>query len=868
MPRVPPGLLANPVKRPNYQPWYPPAGAIASDEEALSAGWRGLNLKNSLTGVKERFIPRDPAQVRWYTCGPTVYDACHMGHARAYLTFDIFRRVLTDYFGYEFLYTMNITDIDDKIIIAARANHLLANYKASNPSLEQVCTDVAKGFAIAEAALDEVAKQLAADVAANKFATEADREGAELALAHKQQSLATAREKAAAATDAAGVFEGCKGYLTSYLDNELKATVTDHAVFRDHARRFEREFYEDMNTLGVLPADVIVRVTEHVPEIVDYIAKIIGNGFAYAAEGNVYFDSKAYQDAGFNYPLLRPGGGGSATATEMAEGEGALAAERGKKRAADFALWKSSREGEPRWQSPWGEGRPGWHIECSVMASGVLGETMDLHAGGIDLRFPHHDNEIAQAQACSGVSQWCNYFVHAGHLHIQGLKMAKSLKNFITIRQALSNYTPRQLRMLFVLQQWNANMDFSDQKMDDAIQKERVLKSFLRNMDHLVGNTDWAAAEMKWRPADFELDAKVDTARKAIHSALCDDLNTPLAFLTLFNLITDVNSYAAADAPRVPLLRKAVALVKRLLTVVGLDFAGDKGGDNADKVVHALVGFRQQLRTAAIGGEKGALRDSILSACDELRDSVLPDVGVRLDDAGLTDSRWGWDKPEDIRNDIEKKRAAAAEAGAAKAANALAKAAAEYEKAKGLVMPSCDIFRAEADAAEHYSEYDADGIPTKDKDGNDIPKSGVRAVSLCARARLCACVYVWSCYIRLVLCLVASSIVCRAVRYFPQPHHSSRSSRSATRRTWLPARSSRRRRRPPASTSPLTSSPSSLPPRKVLALDLLPIECVAIVERHAPCIAVERKARLLHACHLSAVSTPYRARFFHYVMLL
>ena len=153
----------------------------------------------------------------------------------------------------------------------------------------------------------------------------------------------------------------------------------------------------------------------------------------------------------------------------MAESEGTHTAAAGEKRSAsDFALWKASKAGEPFWESPWGGGRPGWHIECSVMASDLMGGNMDVHAGGSDLKFPHHDNELCQSEAYHGCDQWVNHFWHFGHLAIKGLKMSKSLKNFITIRQALEDFTPRQIRLFFLLQPWDRRIDFSDQTVNEA----------------------------------------------------------------------------------------------------------------------------------------------------------------------------------------------------------------------------------------------------------------------------------------------------------------------------------------------------------------------------------------------------------------
>ena len=256
--------------------------------------------------------------------------------------------------------------------------------------------------------------------------------------------------------------------LAEALDAELGESVTDHEIFNAHSRRFEAEFMEDMTALGIRPPDSLTRVTEYVPQIVTFVEQLVAKGLAYASNGSVYMDISKMRACGHAYPKLEPSKG-KATEAEMAESEGTFTAEAGEKRnATDFAVWKKSKGGEPSWPSPWGGGRPGWHIECSVMATDLMGDNMDVHAGGYDLKFPHHDNEIAQSEAYHGCKQWVNYFFHFGHLHIKGLKMSKSLKNFITIRQALAGHTARQIRLMFLLAPWDKPMNYSDQTIDEA----------------------------------------------------------------------------------------------------------------------------------------------------------------------------------------------------------------------------------------------------------------------------------------------------------------------------------------------------------------------------------------------------------------
>ena len=230
--------------------------------------------------------------------------------------------------------------------------------------------------------------------------------------------------------------------------------------------------------LKVLRPNVLTRVSEYVPEIIEYIEKIVANGLAYESNGSVYFDVSGFdKKEKHHYAKLVPEAYGDTSSLQEGEGDLCVSEERlsEKKSLTDFALWKSSKAGEPSWESPWGQGRPGWHIECSVMASAICGESLDIHTGGVDLKFPHHDNELAQAEAYFDNSHWVRYFLHSGHLTIAGCKMSKSLKNFITIQEALKKNTARQLRFAFLLHSWKDTLDYSDNTMDMAVQYEKFL---------------------------------------------------------------------------------------------------------------------------------------------------------------------------------------------------------------------------------------------------------------------------------------------------------------------------------------------------------------------------------------------------------
>jgi cysteinyl-tRNA synthetase len=398
-------------------PWWSPPEAT----EAAKDGPRrdAPRLLNSFTKTKVPFVPLDGNRVGWYICGPTVYDSAHMGHARNYVNFDVIRRVMTDYFRYDVRFIMNVTDIDDKIVMRAHLRRSEAMLAAA---------DHIGGI---DTSLTAPLKALLASGEKNL--------GDQEALTAQLCAAILAKDPSAITDPDWSVQDG---YLTL-------------------AHTFEAEFMEDMRLMGVARPDALTRVSEYTDKIVQYIQTIIDRGYAYESNGSVYFDVPTFESApNHKYAKLNKE---ALKNVELAmDGEGALAADASEKKAEnDFVLWKASKPGEPRWPSPWGEGRPGWHIECSAMCSDILGEAVDINGGGIDLNFPHHENQLAQSEAHYDIKQWVNYFVHTGHLHIDGLKMSKSLKNFITIRAALKMYTARQIRFLFLLHQWSDPMDLT-----------------------------------------------------------------------------------------------------------------------------------------------------------------------------------------------------------------------------------------------------------------------------------------------------------------------------------------------------------------------------------------------------------------------
>jgi cysteinyl-tRNA synthetase len=578
-----------------------------------------------------------------------------MGHARTFLCFDILRRILEKYFRFNVLYQLNITDIDDKIILSARKNELLSQFRQNNTAMESVAPTMAAAVAREESKLTKTKAKLISERPLEDSREFAEYETQLKQIELKYEQFNATKVNVANAKTVEEVIDAGKDILMELLDEQRGQSVTDKAVFERHARYYENEFLIDCKDLGVREPDVLTRVTEYVDEIVEFVNKIIANGFAYESNGSVYFDTQKFRNC-HDYPKLVPHAGSGATDAEIAEGEGALAgAAEEKKHRNDFALWKKSKPGEPRWDSPWGPGRPGWHIECSVMASAIHGSTLDIHGGGVDLKFPHHDNEIAQTEAHFESDQWVNYFLHAGHLHIKGLKMAKSLKNFITIREALSKFTAKQIRIMFLLQQWDRPVNFSDQTLNEARDKESRINSFLARVDQVGRNFPIATSPQKWDSFDHRLGEVILKSQERVHAALCDNFDTPAAMEAMEGCIAGVNQYLIEQRiPKHPLLLRAKDFVSSILTVFGVmdgeSSSNDK--DDTEKVVGAFVSVRDRIRELASMTKS----PDLMALSDQLRDEIFVNLGIRVVDGAKGTDTWSLVNPEDLQRELEMRR--------------------------------------------------------------------------------------------------------------------------------------------------------------------------------------------------------------------
>ncbi|XP_067104731.1 cysteine--tRNA ligase, cytoplasmic isoform X3 [Osmerus mordax] len=652
-----------------------------------------------------------------------------MGHARSYISFDILRRILMNYFKYDVHYCMNITDIDDKIIKRARQNYLFEQYKEKNPQPAQILQDVLDARVPFQAKLAETTDP------DKKRMLETLDSGVAAALVPLQRALE--HQQADVQGRAQVLLEEAKDLLSDWLDNQFGSQVTENSIFSLLPSYWEGEYHKDMDALNVLPPDVLTRVSEYVPEIVEFVKKIVSNGYGYASNGSVYFDTAKFDTCPHHsYAKLVPEAVGDQKALQEGEGDLSISADRlsEKKSQNDFALWKASKPGEPSWDSPWGKGRPGWHIECSAMAGSILGESMDIHGGGFDLRFPHHDNELAQSEAYFENDHWVRYFLHTGHLTIAGCKMSKSLKNFITIKDALAKNTARQLRLAFLMHSWKDTLDYSANTMEAAIQYERFMNEFFLTVkDLLRAPRDITGQFEKWESAEMDLNQSFSHRKLLVHEALCDNVDTRVAMEEMRALVSLSNTYVASKKtsklqPNRLLIKSVAVYLTDMLRTFGaiegtesIGFAVGRKGQSVDlestvmPYLEVLSHFREGVRKIA----REQKVSEVLRLCDTVRDETLPELGVRLEDheglptvVKLVDREMLLKEKEDKKRMEEEKKSKKAEAARKKQEQEAAKLA-------KMKIPPCDLFRSETDK---YSSFDDAGLPTHDIEGKEISK--------------------------------------------------------------------------------------------------------------------------------------------------
>ncbi|NJE42191.1 cysteine--tRNA ligase [Thermococcus sp. GR6] len=378
---------------------------------------------------------------------------------------------------------------------------------------------------------------------------------------------------------------------------------------KELAEKFLRYFLEDMKALKVKPADIYPRVTEHIQDIIDFVRKLQEKGYAYEGNDGVYFEVRKFKDYGKLSGIKLE---------ELVKGARVEPGE-GKKNPEDFALWKKAKPGEPKWESPWGEGRPGWHIECSTMSTKYLGESFDIHGGGNDLIFPHHENEIAQSEACTD-HEWVRYWLHTGFVMVSGEKMSKSLGNFVTIRELLQKYSPEVIRFFVLQKHYRSPLDYTEEGIQHAKNNLERLYNTLENIRVAMEKADVA---FRWDEEEFELYETVREARKKFYDAMDDDFNTAEALKAVFEVSNAVNRYLTkVKKPKESVLKKALEFFKIISEVFGLfeDYFKEQKAGDEEALIELLVSVRAELR-----------KQRNFTLADKIRDE-LKALGIQLED--------------------------------------------------------------------------------------------------------------------------------------------------------------------------------------------------------------------------------------------
>lgn len=404
-----------------------------------------------------------------------------------------------------------------------------------------------------------------------------------------------------------------EGYDVEHVENvtDVDDKIIDRAeeegkTAAEVAARYAEQVYDDMGSLNLRRVDVRPHVTEHVDEIIEMTERLVERGYAYESDDGVYFDVSEFD----GYGKLS-----GQKIEELEQGEEGAA----KDAPEDFALWKLSEGGdgeetEPTWNSPWGEGRPGWHIECSAMSTCHLGETIDIHGGGRDLVFPHHENEIAQSEAATG-EEFTRYWLHVGPLRVEDEKMSSSLGNFWTVHEALEEYDANEIRAFLVSTQYSKPQEFTQQALDDGAARWERLHNAYRACEEAMDST-----EARAKHADDELRAATRKARQDFVEAMDDDLNTPEALAALDGLVNAVNAHVEEPPyDYVGLFGSWTAFNELAGDVLGFDFSGD--GEGAERVVEAVLALREDMRDDGEYETADAIRDALEDAGIEVQDT-------------------------------------------------------------------------------------------------------------------------------------------------------------------------------------------------------------------------------------------------------
>ena len=405
-----------------------------------------------------------------------------------------------------------------------------------------------------------------------------------------------------------------KGYRVFYVtnftdvdDKMIERANKEGITITELASKFIHEYLKIADQLNLLPATINPRATEHMDGIIEMVELIIKNGKGYVVDGDVYFDVSAWE----TYGVL------SKIQTENLEAGARVKVDDKKQDPRDFALWKAEKPNEPSWDSPWGKGRPGWHAECSVMGKHYLGLPFDIHGGGVDLTFPHHENEIAQSSAAYGIETPVKYWMHNGFLTIDSEKMSKSEGNFFTARDVLDNYDPQAVRLYLVSGQYRQPLDYNKQALEQAIQSLERIKNAadtIRGRISILVKTDSRVSD-----ADEKLQEAIQKVREGFEHEMDDDFNSPGALAEIFTFVKTVNTLTS-KVGGAAVLREALAILLELVGILGIDLAGDQVGASSESTatLKGTVDFLLELREDARNAKDWTTSDRIRDRLSEL----------------------------------------------------------------------------------------------------------------------------------------------------------------------------------------------------------------------------------------------------------
>ena len=388
--------------------------------------------------------------------------------------------------------------------------------------------------------------------------------------------------------------------FTDIDDKMINKANEEHTTVKEIGDKYICEYYKDADGLNIKRATTNPRATEYISEIIDFVSGLIEKGYAYEVNGDVYFRTKKFEGYG---QLI------GQNLDDLQAGARINVDER-KEDPMDFAIWKAQKPGEPAWECPWGLGRPGWHIECSCMAKKLLGDTIDIHAGGMDLAFPHHENEIAQSEALTG-KKFANYWMHAAFLNVNNQKMSKSLNNFLTARDALKEYDADVIRFLMLSGHYRIQLNFSNDLLESAKASVERLYNAIGNLENLISEVK----NEKMTDEEIKYLESLDAYRQRYIEKMDDDFNTADAISVLFDLIRDINSNVGINSSK-ELCEKALELIRELGLPLGILQKTTKGDLEAE--IEALIAERQQAR-----------KDRNFALADKIRDE-LKAKGIEL----------------------------------------------------------------------------------------------------------------------------------------------------------------------------------------------------------------------------------------------